>query len=87
MFRKITITVEGGEARDLVVRLMRMVSTAVSMILEGRPGVVKGTQGEIKLEELELCLPALEDRLKATANAVDTLNSENIPDRKHENGY
>ena len=88
MFRKITITVEGGEARDLVVRLLRTVRTAVPMILEGRPGVVAATQSQIKLEEFNPCLPDSEVKPKAeTLNESDTFNPENVPDRRRENGY
>ena len=98
MFRKVTITVEGGEAKDLVVRLLRTVSTAVPMILEGSPGVVAATQSQIKLEEFDPCLPENipEDPPSLTKCVMNSLqvregprlyDDENIPDRRRENGY
>ena len=79
MFRKITIEVTGGDARDLVVRLMRAVSEAIRMILEGATGVslisaLRKEQCEVTLEEFAPCTVLPE-------------STTTIPDRKRENGY
>lgn len=80
MFRKITIEVTGGEARDLVVRLMRAVSEAIRMILEGdtgvsRLGMLPDEQIKVKLIEFDPCTSLEEVRTK-----WDHLTPENIPE-------
>ncbi len=93
MFRKITIEVTGGDARDLVVRLMQAVNEAVRMILTGETGVsVIGAfhkeRGQVTLEEFDPCLPDSElNPAINTLDAGDTSALENIPDTRRENGY